>query len=119
MNEEQRRSSVTFEWLVEHGGYQCVVGNAGDGPRDFDSAAGVDTTDLFEFIGATQADEWSRLVDAGYGGDASAAQSGFVQRLAKQLDERGTVDVLRRGVVDRNSTIKLAFFKPASGLTPE
>lgn len=108
------------EWLVGQGGYQRVkVGNAGDGPRDFDAAAGVDTADLFEFIGATQADEWSRLVDAGYGGDASAAQSGFVQRLAKQLDERGTVDVLRRGVVDRNSTIKLAFFKPASGLTPE
>ena len=107
-------------WLVDHGGYRAVkVGNAGVGPRDFDAAAGVDTADLFEFIGATQGEVWGRLVDAGYGGDANAAQAGFVQRLASELDKRGTVDVLRRGVVDRNVMIRLAFFKPAHGLTPE
>ena len=36
--------------------------------------------------------------------------SGFVKRLAEQLDRRGTVDVLRRGVVDRNVRFRLAFF---------
>ena len=71
------------------------------------------------FIGATQGEEWARLVDSAYGGDANKAQSGFVQRLATELDRRGTVDVLRNGVVDRNFTIQLAFFKPAHGLTPE
>lgn len=107
-------------WLVEHGGYQRVkVGNAGGEPRDFDIRAGVDTADLFEFIGATQADKWQRLVDSAYGGDPNQAQSAFVQRLASELDSRGTVDVLRRGVVDRNTTIQLAYFKPAQGLTPE
>lgn len=41
-------------WLVEHEGYRRVkVGNAGGEPRDFDPGAGVDTADLFEFIGAT------------------------------------------------------------------
>ena len=107
-------------WLFERGGYlRTKVGNAGDGPRDFDAEAGVDTADLFEFIGATQGREWTRLVDSAYGGDPNRAQSGFVQRLASELDKRGTVDVLRRGVVDRNVTIRLAFFKPAHGLTPE
>ena len=107
-------------WLVEHGGYrQAKVGNAGDGPRDFDAEAGVDTADLFVFIGATQPTEWARLVDSAYGGDPNKAQSGFVQRLATELDRRGTVDVLRNGVVDRNVTIRLAYFKPAHGLTPE
>ena len=107
-------------WLVECGGYRRVkVGDAGGEPRDFDAVAGVDTADLFEFIGATQGDEWERLVDSAYGGDPGQAQSGFVQRLASQLDDRGTVDVLRRGVVDRNVTIRLAYFKPAQGLTPE
>ena len=107
-------------WLVEYGEYRrAKVGNAGDGPRDFDAEAGVDTADLFEFIGATQGREWARLVDAAYGGDPNRAQSGFVQRLASELDRRGTVDVLRRGVVDRNVTIRMAFFKPAHGLTPE
>ena len=107
-------------WLVEHGGYRQVkIGNVGDGPRDFDAEAGVDTADLFVFIGATQPKEWERLLDSAYGGDANKAQSGFVQRLASELDKRGTVDVLRNGVVDRNVTIKLAYFKPAHGLTPE
>ena len=107
-------------WLVDHGGYRRVkVGNLGAEVSDFDSATGVDKADLFEFIGATQHREWDRLVNAGYGGDVGQARAGFVKRLASQLDRRGTVDVLRRGVVDRNVKIQLAFFKPAHGLTPE
>ena len=107
-------------WLVEHGGYrQAKIGNVGEGPRDFDAETGVDTADLFVFIGATQGEQWARLVDSAYGGNANRAQSGFVQRLASELDKRGTVDVLRNGVVDRNVTIRLAYFRPAHGLTPE
>jgi type I restriction enzyme R subunit len=70
-------------------------------------------------IGATQMPMWERLVDSAYGGDPNRAQSRFGQRLASELDKRGTVDVLRRGVVDRNITIRLAFFRPAHTLTPE
>ena len=56
-------------WLVDYGGYRRVkVGNLGAELSDFDSAAGVDTADLFEFIGATQHREWDRLVSVGYGG---------------------------------------------------
>ena len=106
-------------FLVEHGGYRRRKDGTSDGESHFDSVAGLDTADLFEFIGATQPGEWVRLVDAGYGGDEGLARAGFVQRLASQLDKRGTVDVLRHGVVDRNVRIRLAFFKPASGLAPE
>ncbi|MCQ3815062.1 MAG: hypothetical protein KTU85_11705 [Acidimicrobiia bacterium] len=42
-----------------------------------------------------------------------------MQRLASELDKRGTVDVLHNGVVDRNVKIRLAYFKPAHGMTPE
>ena len=86
---------------------------------DFDGNAGVDTADLFEFIGATQGDRWDKLVDAGYGGDQVIARAKFVQRLASQLDKRGTVDVLRRGVTDYNVKFRLAYFKPGHGLAPE
>ena len=106
-------------FLVEHGGYRRRKDGTSDGESHFDSVAGLDTADLFEFIGATQPGEWVRLVDAGYGGDEVLARAGFVQRLASQLDKRGTVDVLRHGVVDRNVRIRLAFFRPASGLAPE
>ena len=106
-------------WLVEHGGYRRRKDGTTDRESHFDGVAGLDTADLFEFIGATQPGEWVRLVDAGYGGDEVLARAGFVQRLASQLDKRGTVDVLRHGVVDRNVRIRLAFFRPASGLAPE
>ena len=106
-------------WLVEHGGYRRVKTTSEGYESDFDSVAGLDTADLFEFIEATQAERWDKLVDSGYGGDPVVARAKFVQRLASQLDKRGTVDVLRRGVVDHNVRIELAFFRPASGLTPE
>jgi type I restriction enzyme R subunit len=39
--------------------------------------------------------------------------------LAAEIDKRGTLDVLRHGVVDHGVTIRLAYFRPAHGLTPE
>ncbi len=47
------------------------------------------------------------------------AETKFVKRLAAEIDKRGTVDVLRHGVIDHGVKIRLAFFKPAHGLTPE
>ena len=78
----------------------------------------LDTGELFTFIGATQIDAWEELIKR-YGGDQPTAQRKFAERLSSELDKRGTVDVLRHGVVDLGVTIKLAYFKPAHGLTPE
>jgi type I restriction enzyme R subunit len=85
-------------------------------PSNFDRVLGLDTAELFAFIGATQSKEWEALL-ARYGNDASATQRGFGRRLASELDNRGAVDVLRHGVVDLGIIIQLAFFKPAHGLT--
>jgi len=38
--------------------------------------------------------------------------------VAKEIAAQGTVDVLRHGVVDLGVTIRLAYFRPASGLAP-
>ncbi len=88
-------------------------------PSHFDRALGLDTAELFAFIGATQANAWGQLLARGYGSDPDAAQKGFAKRLASEIDARGTVDVLRHGVVDYGVTIQLAYFKPAHGLTPD
>ena len=106
-------------FLVEHGGYRRVKTTSEGYESDFDGIAGVDTADLFEFIKATQAERWNKLVDSGYGGDPVKARAGFVQRVASQLDKRSTVDVLRRGITDYNVRFDLAYFKPGHGLTPE
>ena len=99
------------DWLAGCGGYTA-------GAVDhFDPRLGLDTAELWEFIGATQADDWHRLRML-HGGSADDAQRAFKDRLAKELDARGTVDVLRRGVVDHGVMIRLAYFRPAHGLTP-
>jgi type I restriction enzyme R subunit len=104
--------------LVESGGYRvCKWGTHGNWVSDFDRFRGLDTTELFAFIAETQPIPWQRLV-AVHGGD-DGARTQFADRLAKQLDERGTVDVLRHGVNDHGIEVRLAFFKPAHGLTPE
>ena len=87
--------------------------------ENYDAVLGLDLVELFSFIGATQAKDWAKLVLRGYGGDEVAAKKGFAKRLAAEIDARGTIDVLRHDVADYGVTIKLAYFKPAHGLTPE
>jgi type I restriction enzyme R subunit len=77
---------------------------------------GLDIAELFTFIGATQATEWKRLL--GLRGGADVAQRKFSERLAAEITQRGTVDVLRRGVVDLGVRIELAYFRPAHEITP-
>ena len=98
-------------WLLDHG---LREGR----PSAFDRALGLDPGELLAFVAATQPDAWARLAPAPRrrGG---GAQPGFLKRVAAELDERGTVDVLRHGVKDLGVDVRLAYFKPAHGLTPE
>ena len=98
-------------WLLKHGGYA-----KGD-PHAFDRELGLDPSEVFAFVEETQPDAYREL-SARHGGD-EAARTTFLRRLAAEIDERGTVDVLRHGVKDLGVEIRLAFFKPAHGLTPE
>ena len=101
--------------LTERSGYRAV--KHGNALGDFDAGLGLDTAELLAFIEETQPEAWERLARL-HGGDAKA-RGRFADRLAKELDARGTVDVLRHGVVDLGVTIRLAFFRPAHSLTPQ
>lgn len=90
---------------------------AGD-PHDYDAGLGLDLKQLFAFVAESQPKEWAKLV-AVAGGDEAHARLRLAKRVAAQIDERGAVDVLRRGVRELGVEIKLAYFKPAHGLTPE
>jgi type I restriction enzyme R subunit len=104
--------------LVDRGGYRvCKWGSHPEWVGDFDRGRGLDTAEVLAFIAETQPTAWERLV-AVHGSEAGA-RTQFAERLAKQLDERGTVDVLRHGVNDHGIELRVAFFKPAHGLTPE
>ncbi len=68
---------------------------------------GLDTAELFTFVGATQIDRWERLVEF-EGGDPDTAQRKFTERLGREIDTRGALEVLRHGVKDRGVFIRLA-----------
>jgi type I restriction enzyme R subunit len=80
-------------------------------PRDYRPDLGLDTRQLFTFIGATQGDEWERLVML-YGSSTEAAQVGFAKRLDRAIAEDGVLTVLRKGVKDRGVLIRVVYFKP-------
>lgn len=106
--------SALEDTIVEHllaGGW--VKGAS----SDFSCELGLDTAQLFTFLGATQIDEWDKLV--GHYGSPDAAQRKFARRVADEITARGTVDVLRNGVKDLGCKFDLAFFEPAHDLTPE
>jgi len=109
--DERKFEGAIEAWLLEHGGYA-----KGD-PRTFDRALGLDSGEVLAFVAATQPDEWREL-SARHGGH-EVARASFLRRLAAELDERGTVDVVRHGVKDLGVELRLAFFKPAHALTPE
>ncbi|MCW6003502.1 DEAD/DEAH box helicase family protein [Micromonospora sp. CPCC 205371] len=79
---------------------------------DYRADVGFDTGRLFEFIGDTQAADWADVVDL-YGGDPAAAQRGFVKRLDQAIASDGLLDVLRKGVKDHGTRIRVAYFKPS------
>ncbi|WP_406729475.1 type I restriction endonuclease [Streptomyces sp. GD-15H] len=80
-------------------------------PQDYRADLGLDTNELFTFIGATQPDEWNELLTV-YGGDPNEAQRGFAGRLDQAIATNGLLDVLRNGVKDRGVLLRVAYFKP-------
>src|SRR6478609_4329877 len=95
----------------------CKWGTKPEWVADFSPKLGLDTAELLAFITETQPTAWNRLLEVHGGPDGVLQQ--FGDRLAKQLDERGAVDILRHGVNDHGIEVRLAFFKPAHSLTPE
>ena len=113
MKADERAFEESIEaWLLDRGGYE-----QGD-PGGFDAGLGLDPACLLAFLDATQEESVAQLVTR-YGGDRDSAEAGLLRRVAAEIDERGTLGVLRHGVTDLGVSLRLAFFRPAHGLTPE
>lgn len=106
---EKAFEAAIVDSLIGNGGYQ--LGNTDNFSRElaFDKAA------ILQFIQSSQPDAWQKLSDV----HGLAVEPKFIQRLYKELEFRGMLDVLRYGITDYGVRFKLAFFKPASGLNPE
>jgi len=83
----------------------------------YDRARAVFPADLLAWVQETQPDAWE-VLQKNHG--ASAADT-LLNRLRAQLDQRGTLDVLRQGIelLGLRKPLQLAQFKPALALNPE
>lgn len=87
----------------------------GDAAR-FDRSNGLFTPDLRTWVEATQPDSWQRLNKT----HGTALPQVLAERIRKNLNERGTLDVLRRGVemLGLKEPLMLVQFKPALAINP-
>ena len=67
------------------------------------------------FIRATQPDEWAQIASL-HGADL---EERIVATLARELDTKGTLEVLRHGFKFYGRMFRLAYFAPAHGLNPD
>ncbi len=84
-------------------------------PQEYDRDLCLIPRDVLDFLLATQPKEWAKLKDH-YG---SEVKERFLKRVSREIEHRGTLDVLRNGVRDAGCKFQMAYFRPASGLNEE
>jgi type I restriction enzyme R subunit len=96
--------------LADDHGYRVRAWN-----ENYDRALCLDPELVVQFVLTTQPKIWEKLKQQ-HGEDV---KSRFLKRLAKEVESRGTLDVLRRGVIDLGCKFDLAYFQPETGLNEE
>jgi len=71
--------------------------------------------EVIQFIQSSQPKEYEKLQKQ-YGADTSDK---LCYRLAKEISQKGTLQILRKGIKDRGAKFSLAYYKPSSGMNPE
>jgi type I restriction enzyme R subunit len=83
----------------------------------YDREKALFPADLLDWIKASQPDAWATLTR----NHGDSAEATVLNRLRDQLNQRGTLDVLRRGIelIGLKQPLSLAQFKPALAMNPE
>src|SRR6266568_4125726 len=84
-------------------------------PDDYDRTFCLIPRDAIDFIYATQPKEWEKFKKI----HGAEAKERLTKRLASEVERRGTLDVLRKGIKSDGCKFQLAYFRPASGLNEQ
>ena len=111
LHQEVHFEAEICQHLAAHG-WLYAEGDA----AHFDRTHGLFTPDLLSWVEATQPDSWQRLSKT----HGPALPKVLADRVRKSLNERGTLDVLRRGVevLGLKEPLSLAQFKAALAINP-
>nr|WP_315218425.1 DEAD/DEAH box helicase family protein [uncultured Flavobacterium sp.] len=107
-------TELTFESaietsLLESGGYRKGYS------EDFDVQLGLFPKYIIEFLKTSQPTAWDKLTNI----HKDEVEKKVIQRLIKEIDLRGILDVIRKGFTDYGVKFQMAYFKPESTLNPE
>jgi type I restriction enzyme, R subunit len=95
--------------LLEHGGY--VKGNS----TDFDVQLGLFPKYITDFLKHSQPKAWDKIANI----HKDEVEKKVLQRLVKEIDLRGVLDVIRKGFTDYGVKFQMAYFKPETTLNAE
>ena len=107
---EKTFESAIVESLIENGGYS--QGNS----EQYFPKIGMFKYEILSFLQNSQPEKWEKIV-AVHGADNVGDR--IINRINKEMDLRGSLDVIRNGFTDYGIRFKLAFFQPETGLNPE
>lgn len=107
-------TELTFESaietsLLESGGYRKGFS------EDFDTQLGLFPKYITNFLKTSQSIAWAKLVNI----HKDEVEKKVIQRLIKEIDLRGVLDVIRKGFTDYGVKFQMGYFKPESTLNPE
>ena len=90
---------------------------AEDDAANYDRARALFSGDVLAWVQVTQPKAWDTLTK----NHGTKAEETLLTRLRDQLDQRGTLDVLRHGIelLGLKAPLKLAEFKPALAINPD
>ena len=107
-------TELTFESaieiaLLESGGYKQGSSS------NFDAQLGLFPSYIIEFLQMSQPQAWDKIVNI----HNDEVEKKVIQRLVKEIDLRGVLDVIRKGFTDYGVKFQIAYFKPETTLNPE
>ena len=108
---------ISFETeICEHLAKHGWLYNEGDA-TNYDRTRALFPADVLAWVQTTQPQAWDTLIK-NHGAQAGET---LLNRLRDQLDQRGTLDVLRHGIelLGLKAPLKLAEFKPALAINPD
>ncbi len=98
-----------IEAHLNQSGYQSLRSS------DYDKSLCLIPNETLRFIKDTQLKEYQKL-ERQYGVDTPTK---LHDRVSREIDRRGVLDVLRKGIADRGCHFDLTYFLPSSGMNPE
>lgn len=106
---EHTFESALVQSLIEKGGY--TLGDA----TTYSKELGFFRDEIIHFLRTSQPIRWAKIESV----HGAEVENRVLQRLYKEMDLRGSLDVLRNGFTDYGVRFQLAYFQPASGLNPD